>query len=126
VSRAVRALGPLSLRLGGPFAGNKNLGRLYFPVYPQRVNGGDAFGFIQDAAGARRTRFYSVGYYNLVEELDAAETAALGRLIDHWGARTVAELAVASFVVHATNDDLALSGRPVITIDADGSVRRHS
>ena len=125
VSHAIRILGPLSLRLGGPFAGNKNLGRLYFPVYPQRVNGNDAFGLIQDTAGARRTRFYSVGYYNLVDELDVAETAALARLIDEWGPRTVAEVPVTSFVVHATNDDLALSGRPVITIGADGSVQRH-
>lgn len=126
VSRTVRKLGPLSLRLGGPFAGDKNLGRLYLPVYPRRLNGDDAFGVIQDAAGTRRTRFYSVGYYNLVEELDAAETASLARLIDRWGPRTVAELPVTSFVVHATNDDLALSARPVITIGADGSVQRHA
>jgi hypothetical protein len=126
VARAVRKLGRLSLRLGGPFAGNKNLGRLYFPVYPQRVNGDDAFGLIQDAAGAARTRFYSVGYYNLVEELDVAETDALAKLIHYWNSRIIAEVPVPSFVVHATNDDLALSGRPVITIALDGIARPHA
>jgi hypothetical protein len=123
VSHAARSLGRLSLRLGGPFAGNRNIGRLYFPVYPQLVNGDDAFGLVQDAAGAARTRFYSVGYYNLAEELDTAETAALADLIGRWSTRTIAEVPVTSFVVHATNDDLALSGRPVITVGFDGTTR---
>ena len=80
VTRTLARLGPLSFRLGGPFVGNKNLGRIYFPVYPQAIDGDNSFGVIQDAVGGARTRFYVAGYYNLVDELDAAETADLARV----------------------------------------------
>ena len=118
VARALARLGPLSFRLGGPLAGNKNLGRLYFPVYPQTVDGEDAFGLIQDVIGRPRTRFYVVGYYNLVDELDATETAELARWLDSWGPATVLETKLSALIIQATNDDLALSGRPVTVIEA--------
>lgn len=118
VARVLPRLGPLSFQLGGPFIGNKNTGRIYFPVYPQAVGGEDSFSLIQDAVGAVRTRFYVVGYYHFTDQLDPAETVDLSLMLDRWGPATLAELPVDSFVVHATNDNLALSGRPVITIDA--------
>lgn len=111
-------LGPLSFRIGGPFVGSKNTGRIYFPVYPQVIAGEDALALIQDAVGAARTRFYVIGYYNLIDPLDAIETADLARIIKHWSPATLAEVALSALVLHATNDDLALSGRPFITIDA--------
>jgi hypothetical protein len=116
VQRLFAPLDSISVRLGGPFVGAKNTGRIYFPVYPQVIAGEDAFALIQDAVGAARTRFYVVGYYNLVDPLDAAETADLARFIERWGSVTLAELELTSLVVHETNDDLALSGRPVITV----------
>jgi hypothetical protein len=118
VTRALARLGPLSFRLGGPFVGNRNLGRIYFPVYPQAIDGDDSFGLIQDAAGSARTRFYVVGYYNLIDELGPAETADLAQILERWGPATILATELSSLVVHATNDDLALSGRPVITIGA--------
>jgi hypothetical protein len=118
VARSLARLGSLSFRLGGPLAGNKNLGRIYFPVYPEAVDGDDAFGLVQDAVGRPRTRFYVVGYYNLVEELDAAETAELGRWLERWGSTTILETKLSALIVQATNDDLTLSGRPVTVIEA--------
>ena len=79
----------MSFRLGGPFVGNKNIGRIYFPVYPQAIDGDDSFGLIQDAVGGTRTRFYVVGYYNLIDELDAAETADLAHILGRWGSATI-------------------------------------
>lgn len=118
VARVLARLGPLSFRLGGPFVGNKNHGRIYFPVFPQAIDGDDSFGLIQDAVGGARTRFYVVGYYNLIDELDAAETADLAHILERWESATILETELSGLVVHATNDDLALSGRPVITVAA--------
>jgi hypothetical protein len=119
VARLLPRLGPVLFRLGGPFIGNKNTGRIYFPAYPREIDGEDAFALIQDAAGAARTRFYAIGYYHLVDQLDPRETADLAALLDHWRSVILAEVQVASLVVHATNDNLALSGRPLIIIDAE-------
>ena len=106
----------VAIRLGGPFVGTKNTGRIYLPVYPQMIGGEDSFGLIQDSAGTARTRFYGVGYYHLTDPLDAAETADLARLIERWSSTALAELALTSFTIHETNDDLALSGRPLIIV----------
>jgi hypothetical protein len=126
VARVLPRLGPVSFRLGGPFIGSKNIGRIYFPAYPQEIHGEDAFALVQDAAGATRTRLYVVGYYHLLDQLDRKETADLGQLIEHWSSKTLAELHVESLVVHVTNDNLALSGRPFITIEAkSGAMKRH-
>jgi hypothetical protein len=126
VARVLPQLDPLSFRLGGPFVGNRNIGRIYFPAYPQEVAGEDSFALIQEALGTARTRFYGVGYYNLVDQLDPRETADLARFLGEWGPATLAEIQIDSFVVHATNDNLALSGRSFITIDAkSGAVTRH-
>jgi hypothetical protein len=124
-SRFLARNGPLAFRLGGPLAGAKNLGRLYFPAYPQRLGGDDAFALLQEAVGARRSRFYAVGYYNLAQELDPAEAAALAAILDRWGPEPVAELAVGHLELHVTNDDLVLSGRRFIELDgATGALTR--
>jgi hypothetical protein len=122
VARQVARLGALRFKLLGPFLGSKNTGRIYFPAYPENIDGQDVFGLIQDALGVRRTRLYVLGYYNLVEELDPEQTSALQRIVDE---NQVEMLRVQSEVcfVQATNDDLVLSGRSVIAIDASGAVR---
>lgn len=126
LSRTLPSLGPLSLRIGGPFVGDRNTGRLYLPVYPQTAAGRNSFELIQEALGARPTRFYGVGYYQLKDELDVQETADLARLLDRWRYAQVAELPLSSVVVHATNDNLALSGRPFISVDArSGAIIHH-
>jgi hypothetical protein len=120
-------LGAPAFRLGGPFVGDRNTGQLYFPVYPQIVAGRDSFALMQEAAGARLTRFYAVGYYHFKDELDRRETADLARLLERWRSAQVAEFRLSTVVVHATNDNLALSGRPYISIDArSGKTTRHA
>ena len=74
------------------------------------------FGLVQQACGARLTRFYVIGYYHFAAALTVAETADLAGLAERWRRRVLAELPVTSLAVMATNDDLALSGRVVATI----------
>ena len=117
---ALASLEPLSVRLGGPFLGRINTGRIYLPVYPCRHNGEDMLGLVQRACGARQTRFYVVGIYHFIAALTVAETADLAALAEGWRRQTLAELPVTSLAVLATNDDLALSARVVATIPAGG------
>lgn len=117
---ALAAIGDVSLRIGGPFLGRFNTGRIYLPVYPSLSGGEDAFGLVQQACGARQTRFYVVGLYHFAEELTVADTADLAGLVERWRRVTLAELPVTSLAVMATNDDLALSGRIMTTIPVGG------
>ncbi|KQU64359.1 hypothetical protein ASC75_14605 [Aminobacter sp. DSM 101952] len=117
---ALARLGALSLRIGGPFLGRINTGRIYLPVYPCCRDGEDVFALVQRACGARQTRFYVVGCYHFAAALSVAETADLSGLAERWRRRILAELPVTSLAVMATNDDLALSGRVVAAIPAGG------
>lgn len=119
---ALASLGPLSIRLAGPFLGRINTGRIYLPVYPCRHNGEDVLGLVQSACGARQTHFYVVGIYHFTAALTVAETADLAALAEGWRRQTLAELPVTSLAVLATNDDLALSARVVATIPAGGQL----
>lgn len=123
VAKALAPLGKLSVRIGGPFLGQFNTGRMYLPVYPECRDGEDIFALIQGACGARVTRFYVVGYYHFASPLAAAETNELAGLVERWRHRTVAHLPVKSLAIQSTNDDLALSARIVATIPV-GSRRR--
>ena len=126
LARLLPDLGTLRFRLGGPLVGNRNWGRIYLPAYPGRVAGGDPFARMQAAVGAAASGFYGVGYYHLADPLDPAETADLARILAEWEGATVAELPLDHLELHATNDDLALSGRPLATVAAvSGRVTRH-
>jgi hypothetical protein len=116
VAAALAPLGAFSLRIGGPFLGRINTGRIYLPVYPCCHDGDDVFALVQRACGARLSRFYVIGYYHLAEPLTVAETADLAGLAERWRRRVLAELPVTSLAIQSTNDDLALSGRVVMTI----------
>lgn len=124
IAALLAKLGPLSFRLGSPMVGDRNFGRIYFPAYPQEVGGDDPFARIQEALGRARSRFYGVGYYSFLEELDVAETAELSALLGEWEGRTVAEMPLGHIEVHATHDDLVLSGRPVADIGGTGEIKR--
>ena len=113
ISSTIMRLGSLSLRLGGPFLGVRNTGRIYFPVYPQRLGAQDPFALLQEACGARQTHFYVVGYYHLIDKLDETETQHLRELEQRWRTRVIAQLQIKSFDIQATNDDLALSARVI-------------
>lgn len=118
VATVLSSLGALRFTLRGPFMGSKNTGRIYFPAYPECRNGDEVFALVQDALGVPRTRFYVLGYYNLVDVLDAAETAALQEIVDAWSAVDMLQVQADACLIQATNDDLVLSGRAVIRIDA--------
>jgi hypothetical protein len=111
-------IGPISVRLQGPFMGNKNTGRIYFPVYPQKIGGEDAFALVQKCIGVSPTKLYLVGYYHLREELDPKATNELAELIDRWRERVLVETTIPSLEIYAVNDDLALSARVHASISA--------
>ncbi len=116
VESVVDCIGSVAIRLGGPFLGCQNTRRIYFPIYPQCVEGKDAFALVQEACQVQRTRFYVVGYYHLKSTLSAIETMELNDLMERWRRHYVAEIRVTKFDVQSTNDDLALSGQVLRTI----------
>lgn len=109
--QALDRIDPISVCLKGPFIGDRNFGRIYFPVYPQQIEGQDALASVQQGIGMSPTRLYVVGYYHMRSELDAAETAELAELIDQWRDRVIATTTISVLEIYATNDDLALSAR---------------
>ena len=110
--------GSISVCLKGPFAGTRNTGRIYFPVYPQNIGGEDPFALVQEKIGVPPTRLYLVGYYHLRDELDRSETRELAGLLDQWRDRIVVRTTVPFLEFYATNDDLALSARSHLKISA--------
>jgi hypothetical protein len=116
VAPVLRRVGPLRYRLGGPFLGTKNVGRLYFTAYPERVDGDDVFGALQAAAGAARTQLYLLGHYNLNDELSGEEAADLADFLARWEGATLAELSCPALALIATHDDLALDSRVITRI----------
>jgi hypothetical protein len=83
--RALAALGPVAVQLRGLFSGAINRGRLYLRAYPEVRDGRNLFHAIQSAMGRPATDLYLVGLYNLIDDLDVAETAALAALVErHW------------------------------------------
>jgi hypothetical protein len=101
--------GPISVCLKGPFAGTRNTGRIYFPVYPRNIGGEDPFALMQRSIGLDPTRLYLIGYYHMRDELDPAETSELAGLLDSWRDRVVVTATIPFLELHATHDDLALS-----------------
>ena len=120
VETIIKDLGGIRFRLMGPFIGNKNLGRIYFPAYPEMFCGEDSFGIIQDTVKVARTGFYALGYYNLSSELEPEEATYLAKIIADAQGTILAELDSREFIISATNDDLVLSGRIVARICSNG------
>jgi hypothetical protein len=109
--------------LKGLFLGTRNTGRIYFPVYPQKIGGEDAFALVQKSIGVSPTKLYLVGYYHMRQELDPLETSELAELIDQWRDRIVVRTTIPFLELHATNDDLALSARTHVKMWAKESQR---
>ncbi|KFG69758.1 hypothetical protein [Microvirga sp. BSC39] len=101
-------LGPIHVELRGLFSGSLNRGRLYLRAYPEIRKGGNVFRHIQRALGCRETDLYVVGLYNLMDDLDAEETAALASLIDRWWDRTILQVTVDHLWLTGACDDLVL------------------
>ena len=104
-------IGSISVCLKGPFMGSRNTGRIYFPVYPQKIRDEDAFALVQKSIGVSPTKLYLVVYYHMRNELDPLETSELAELFDQWRDRIVVTTTIRFLELYATNDDLALSAR---------------
>lgn len=100
--------GNAAIRLGGPFVGNRNHGRIYLPVYPEKRDGLDLYADLQRAIGARESGFYAIGLWHLADDLDAGEAASLAAWLDRWGGETVAILDDPRLGILTTQDDQAL------------------
>jgi hypothetical protein len=118
VQRFLERHGPLRYRLGGPFCGTKNCGRIYFTSYPEQIEEGDSFALLQQVVSAPRTGLYLLGYYNLLDELTPLEAAELQAFLERWRSAEVAELTASSLLILATHDDLALDSHVVARIDS--------
>ncbi|MCO5093089.1 hypothetical protein [Bosea sp. (in: a-proteobacteria)] len=107
---ALRRIGPFTMELRGLFSGNVNRGRLYLPVYPEKRGGRNPLQQVQAAFGRAPGDLWLTGLYNLADDLDAAETAALGRIVARWSNVPLLRLAVTELRVIGACDDLVLDG----------------
>lgn len=105
---ALRDLGPFAVELRGLFSGNVNLGRLYLRLYPQRRGAGNVVQALQRRLGRRETDLYLVGMFNLVDDLDARETAALDTLLTAWWDRPLLRFEASRLTLLGATDDLVL------------------
>ncbi|MBM3521914.1 MAG: hypothetical protein FJX57_03065 [Alphaproteobacteria bacterium] len=105
---ALRELGPFAVELRGLFSGTINLGRLYLRAYPQRRGDGNAVQALQRRLGRRETDLYLVGMFNLVDDLDVRETAALDALLTAWWERPLLRFEASELTLLGATDDLVL------------------
>ena len=111
--RRLAAIGPIEARIGGPFSGNVNVGRLYLKLYPQMMGGMNAFHAVQAALGRQPGRLFVAGVHNLTDHLDLAETAWLADWLERRGGATIATLTLDRLWLLGSRDDLVLDGRVV-------------
>lgn len=105
---ALRRIEPFTVELRGLFSGNVNRGRLYLPVYPQKRAGRNTLQEVQAAFGRAPGDLWLVGLYNLTDDLDASETAALADIVARWWNSPLLSLTVMEFQVMGASDDLVL------------------
>jgi hypothetical protein len=105
---AISAIGPFQVELRGLFSGNVNRGRLYLRVYPEMRGGANPIHAIQAAFGRQPGDLYLVGLYNLTDDLDAEETAALAALIERWWEEPLLRFEATALWVLGACDDLVL------------------
>ena len=105
---ALRKIEPFTAELRGLFSGNVNRGRLYLPVYPEKRGSGNMLQEVQAAFGRAPGDLWLIGLYNLTEDLDAEETAALADIISRWWNKPLLGLTVSELQVMGARDDLVL------------------
>ncbi len=105
---ALTGLGPIAAEVRGLFSGNVNRGRLYLRVYPERRQGMNMFHAVQRALGRPVTDLYVVGIWNLMDDLDPHEAAALGALIERWWAQVFLRTEATALWLLGAHDDLVL------------------
>ena len=109
-------IGPVHVALRGLFSGNVNRGRLYLRAYPESREGENVFRLIQRSLGCRETDLYVVGLYNLTDDLDAHEAAALASLIESWWNRTILQFTADHLWLMGACDDLVLDSTIAETV----------
>ena len=98
-------------RLGGPWIGSMNTGRIYLPVYPERKGPEDSLQLIQRSLNWPETRLYVVGLWNLTDHLDPVETSALKDFLTRYRDTIFSEILVEELWLSTTHDDMALSSQ---------------
>ena len=106
--RDLKGVGPITVELRGLFSGNVNRGRLYLRAYPESRKGENVFRQIQRSLGCRETDLYVVGLYNMTDDLDPPEAAALASLIDRWWDRPILRYEIDHLWLMGATDDLVL------------------
>src|SRR5262249_11245591 len=109
-------LGSVTIELRGLFSGNVNIGRLYARAYPENRDGTNVLHHIQDILRCRRTDLYVVGLYNLIDDLEPAEAAALAGMIDRWWDKPLLRFCTRTLWMLSASDDLVLDANVVEAI----------
>lgn len=110
---ALSRIGPVAMELRGLFSGNVNRGRLYLRLYPERRDGENALHLLQRALGRPTSDLYVVGIWNLNDDLDIAEAAALAGLIERWWDRPILRFTADTLWLMGASDDLVLDSQIV-------------
>jgi hypothetical protein len=113
---ALSRIGPVAVEVRGLFSGNVNRGRLYLRLYPERRDGQNALHLFQRALGRPTSDLYVVGIWNLSNDLDMAEAAALSGLIKRWWDRPILRFTAHALWLMGANDDLVLDSEIVETL----------
>ena len=114
--QALASIEPFAVDLRGPFSGNVNRGRLYLRVYPEKRDGLNPVHAIQAAFGRPPGDLYLVGLYNLADDLDASETAALAEIIACWWDVSLLRFTVTDLWLLGACDDLVLDSQITDTL----------
>uniref|UniRef100_A0A9E7ZZ69 Uncharacterized protein n=1 Tax=Bosea sp. NBC_00436 TaxID=2969620 RepID=A0A9E7ZZ69_9HYPH len=105
---ALRKIEPFTVELRSLFSGNVNRGRLYLPAYPEKRAGRNMLQEVQGAFGRAPGDLWLIGLYNLTDDLDATETAALAEIVTRWWDKPLLSLTVSELQVMGASDDLVL------------------
>lgn len=114
--QALSRIAPFAVDLRGLFSGNVNRGRFYLRVYPEKRDGLNPLHEVQAAFGRPPGDLYLVGLYNLTDDLDASETAALAEVIARWWDVSLLRFTVSDLWVLGASDDLVLDSQIADTV----------
>jgi hypothetical protein len=114
--RALARIEPFAVDLRGPFSGNVNRGRIYLRVYPEKRDGLNPIHEVQAAFERPPGDLYLVGLYNLTDDLDASETAALAEIIARWWDVSLLRFMVTDLWLLGARDDLVLDSQITETL----------
>lgn len=126
--QALARIEPFAVDLRGPFSGNVNRGRIYLRVYPEKRGGLNPVHEVQAALGRPPGDLYLVGLYNLTDDLDASETAALAEIIARWWDVSLLRFTVTDLWLLGACDDLVLDSQIADTLPLrfGGDASRHA